>query len=196
MPTGYTAGVADGSINDLKTFALQLARGMGALVMMRDEPWDAPIPDRFQASRYNKDRLNELKEEREEIRNLEGGSLTSAWYKAYNEADTARNKAEARHYEQRDRYLAMISLVEDWTGAPEGIKEFALAQLDSGYEFDCKAPYKSYATPVPDTAVEWKQQKLERIETDILYHAKAYAEECERTESRNIWIKQLKESLK
>lgn len=51
MPTGYTANVPDGIT--FEQFVWQCARGMGALVMMRDEPTGAPIPERFEPSDYN-----------------------------------------------------------------------------------------------------------------------------------------------
>ena len=44
MPTGYTAPVQDGKIVTLKDFAWCCARGMGALVTMREAPSDAEIP--------------------------------------------------------------------------------------------------------------------------------------------------------
>lgn len=63
MPTGYTADVASGKITSLRDFALICARGMGALVMMRDEPFDAPIPERFEPSVFYKKHLDEAKQE-------------------------------------------------------------------------------------------------------------------------------------
>ena len=45
MPTGYTAGILEGET--FEQYALQCAKAFGALVMMRDEPSDAPIPDQF-----------------------------------------------------------------------------------------------------------------------------------------------------
>ncbi len=50
MPTGYTDAVKDGITFD--QFVLGCARGMGALVMMRDEPSGTPIPERFEPSRF------------------------------------------------------------------------------------------------------------------------------------------------
>lgn len=40
MPTGYTAGILDGTINDFPQFAKLWMRAFGATVMMRDEPLD------------------------------------------------------------------------------------------------------------------------------------------------------------
>jgi hypothetical protein len=196
MPTGFTASVADGTVTDLETFALTLARGMGALVMMRDEPWDTPIPDAFEPSDYYTKRLVELKAERERVEGLFGAQLEAEVQKLTDEYYEAEAKSRQSHEEQKQRYLDMIAKVEAWQGAPEGIKSFGLSQLRDSLNFDCREPFEYYGVlPDPDPE-NWKQQKLEDIEKDILYHAKNHAEEVERTESRNRWIKQLKESLK
>ena len=51
MPTGYTAKIADGQT--FEEFILSCARAFGALVEMRDEPADAPIPEEFKPSAYH-----------------------------------------------------------------------------------------------------------------------------------------------
>lgn len=48
MPTGYTAAVEDGTITEFDDFAWQCARAFGALIMMRDDPMSAPIPQKFE----------------------------------------------------------------------------------------------------------------------------------------------------
>lgn len=50
MPTGYTADLHDGKDVTFDQFVKQCARGMGALVTLRDAPWDAPLPERFEPS--------------------------------------------------------------------------------------------------------------------------------------------------
>ncbi len=49
MATGYTEYVADGTITDLRAFALLCVRHTGILGFMRDMPLDAPIPDIIEA---------------------------------------------------------------------------------------------------------------------------------------------------
>lgn len=61
MPTGYTAAIADGI--DFKTYALSCARAFGALVEMRDEPANAPIPEEFKPSSYYVTSLASAREE-------------------------------------------------------------------------------------------------------------------------------------
>jgi hypothetical protein len=48
MPTGYTSKIATGEMTSLRHFILTCARGMGALVHMRDEPSDAILPLRLE----------------------------------------------------------------------------------------------------------------------------------------------------
>ena len=60
MPTGYTAGVADGSIIDFNEYALQCARNFGACILLRDEPLSSEIPE-FEPSDYHEKALTESK---------------------------------------------------------------------------------------------------------------------------------------
>ncbi|WP_426261541.1 hypothetical protein [Sphingomonas sp. DC1100-1] len=195
MPTGYTADVADGSVTDLTTFAMRLARGMGATVTMRDDPMDKPIPEAFEPSRYHAERLEEAKAERDRLH-----ALTDAETQAEAEAEHAEflsDRANARdeHNACVLRYKAMIDKVEAWQGAPEGIKEFALDQLRSGMDFDCPREFRFYRQEPTTDGAEWMADKLAQIERDIEYHAKKDAEERARTDGRNAWIAQLRRSL-
>jgi hypothetical protein len=52
MPTGYTADVQNGTVTELRDFALSCARAFGACIMMRDDPPGTPIPDQFEPSSY------------------------------------------------------------------------------------------------------------------------------------------------
>lgn len=44
MPTGYTNRIQNGEITEFKDFALACARAFGALISMRDDALDAPMP--------------------------------------------------------------------------------------------------------------------------------------------------------
>ena len=70
MPTGYTAGVQDGTVTDFSEFALQCARNFGALVTMRDDPWSTPIPERFEASEYARTAVVEAQQKLDEFHKL------------------------------------------------------------------------------------------------------------------------------
>lgn len=53
MATGYTHPVAEGTVTDFATFALDCARAFGALITIRDDPPGTPIPDEFTPSTWN-----------------------------------------------------------------------------------------------------------------------------------------------
>ncbi len=195
MPTGYTAAVVDGSITELEPFVWQLARGMGALIMMRDEPHDAPVPERFKPSDYHMKKLVELRAERDRIRSMtdvDANLAAMADAAAYDER-IAQYKADK--VAQRERYQAMIAKVEAWQGAPEGIKEFGLEQLRSGMDFDCSGDFSWYEPRPSDQGAEWRSAKLEKIAEDIQYSAAECAKEDARTEERNAWLAHLRRSL-
>ena len=47
MPTGYTANVEDGTMTELRDYALLCARGIGFTLPIRDEPFETPLPEAF-----------------------------------------------------------------------------------------------------------------------------------------------------
>lgn len=59
MPTGYTADLTLDT--PFERFAMRCARAMGACVMMRDDPMDAPIPDKWEPDDYYRKRLEDAK---------------------------------------------------------------------------------------------------------------------------------------
>ena len=195
MPTGYTAAVADGTITDLCTFALRCARGMGALIAMRDEPHDAPIPAAFEPqTRYHDEALVRL---RAELDQLNGASPAEhAWHEKARraEAEAYRAKYAANNAAQKSRYEAMIAKVRAWTGAPEGLKEFMLEQLQQSVQFDCGGDYLP-AVPEEVEPAEWQALNKARILKDIAYHEGERAKEITRTQERNKWLSQLRASL-
>lgn len=195
MPTGYTAAVADGKITDLEPFIWQLARGMGALIMMRDDPWDAPVPEKFEPSQYSADRLVEARAERDRIRSMSAAEADAAAKSEAEKHDQSEAKYRADKIAQRERYQAMIDKVEAWESAPEGIKEFGLEQLRTGMKFDCPAEITFWDERPSEDGQEWRLGKLQKIERDIAYHAKGQGEEDARTEGRNSWLAHLRKSL-
>ena len=57
MPTGYTARLCDGE-QTFKDFAMLCARACGALIEMREDPMDAPIPEKIKRSSYYDEALS------------------------------------------------------------------------------------------------------------------------------------------
>ncbi len=195
MPTGYTACVVDGSVTDLRTFALKSARGMGALIMMRDEPHDAPIPEKFEPqTKYHDDKLVAARARMTELEAMDEPARIAA-NAAYNAAVEQDNqKAIAENTEQRNRYNSMIAQVVQWQGAPEGLKEFMLEQLRSGRDFDCSDDPTKYM-PQPLSVNGWYREEFRKAARDIEYHEGERAKEIGRTAERNAWLTKLHAAL-
>lgn len=198
MPTGFTAAVQSGAISDLRSFAFQCARGMGALIMMRDEPFDAPIPERFEPSPYNADRLAEAQARLDTVTTMSREEAEAEAEKSYLDGCASFDRREAERAEQAARYEAMIAQVEAWETKAEGIREFMLEQLRQSLDFDCK-PMRADSLfggrPERQTGEEWRAAQVEALTRTISYNAKANAEEIARTESRNRWLVDLRASL-
>lgn len=194
MPTGYTADVMNGKITTLREFALMCARGMGACIMMRDDPWDAPIPERFEPSDYHSKKLIELQDEKTRVEAMTPAEATTEAQAKLAAIQASNGKYAAEKVEQTNRYNAMLALVTPWKGAPEGLKEFMVSQLQEGRRFDCGG--EPYQAPLPSSDGEdWRRDALEKIAKDIAHHEGEQAKEVARTNGRNAWLAQLRASL-
>lgn len=196
MPTGYTADVGDGKVTDFNTFALRCARAMGALIMMRDDDMDAPIPEEFKPSDYN---AKALVQARADLVAAEAMSLVEAEAAAeaeHSEALKSWRESRERTKATLARYQAMRAKVFDWqppTADHVEFRKFMVDQLDESIRFDCN-DYGKPKMAVPPEA--WRDARIEKAKRDIAYHEEAHAKELERTKSRNEWVRALRESLK
>ena len=195
MPTGYTAGVVDGTVTDLRTFALTCARGMGALIMMRDEPSSAEVPRRFEPqTTYHDERLVSARARLAELDAMSEADREAACGNHNAQVKADRTRATEENTEKRNRYNSMIAKVVQWEGAPEGLKEFMLEQLRSSREFDCGGDPTEYM-PAPVEVTEWYREELRKAARDIEYHEGERAKEIGRTAERNAWLSRLFASL-
>lgn len=78
MPTGYTHEVQSGEVTDFPTFTMQCARAFGALIMMRDDPSDAQIPEQFEPSDYNRRARERAVAELQRLQNLTWDEIGAA----------------------------------------------------------------------------------------------------------------------
>lgn len=194
MPTGYTAPVADGTITTLRDFALRCSRAFGALVSMRDDPLDAPLPEKLIPSDWNFTRLVEARQRLATLQSMSDAEKTAA-AEAWNRGnEAAKQKYLAENNERRSRYQAMIAKVEAWEGAPEGLKPFMLSQLNSSLEFDVSDdPLRFH--PAARSVEEWFEAELKEALRLIEYHDKEHRAEVERVAERQAWLDQLRASL-
>lgn len=197
MATGYTHGVKDGTVTKFNEFAWECARAFGALVLMRDDPHGTPIPERFEPNtgHYDKD----IARYEAELAEVEAWSTDDA-IAAQQAAGLERVEGDAERDRERhlaaERYNRMIAQVEEWeppSDDHQGLKDFMLEQLTSSMQFDCTK--FSMVEPDPLPPAEYKAGRVAEIREQLSRTRQLRAEEIERTESRNEWLRLLRESV-
>lgn len=194
MPTGYTAPVGDGTVTEFQQFALQCARAFGALITMRDDPMDAPIPDEFTPSTHHTEQLAKATTRLAELQAMTPEQIAAAAH----EAETTRIQQErewaAERAQKKARYEAMLAHANAYVPPSEdheNFRQFMIDQLTESIRFDC-----------PDCEIapecspeEWHAAALKSAEWSIQYHTEEGEQEVVRAAGRTQWIQQLKASL-
>lgn len=196
MPTGYTSRLCDGP-QTFEDFAMGCARAFGALVEMRDEDTNAPIPDEFTPSAYHENAVAFAKLELARFKALAVCNAERDAIKEYDAAITAWTKRREENRAIRDRLGAMRRDVREWvppTPDHAGMKKFMLEQLDTTAEFDGRDWPDS--KPQLVSGADYRLAGIEKALKDIAYHTVEYQKEVERCRERSAWVRALRESLK
>ncbi|MFA5408175.1 MAG: hypothetical protein WC343_05325 [Bacilli bacterium] len=198
MPTGYTAAIADGI--SFRDFVMQCARSRGALIEMRDDPLDTPIPKRFEPSDYHIKQQQIAADEGQRLQNMTAEEAEIEAQQDFEKAcaDNARSIDKAK--DLRRKYEAMLEQVKAWkppTAEHVELKQFMIDQIVDSMKFDCDTGMDYYTRYQPKrlTGAEWIKKKLDAAIDNYKYHQDSYLKEVARVESRNRWVKELVESL-
>lgn len=193
MPTGYTSAIDENPGIPFRSFALRCARAFGALVTMRDDPLDAPLPEKFEPAPYYRDRLTKANADLSEAL---GMTVAEARVLMESEAE-ARAKRNAKRREEHAAtaaaYMRMRGEVLAWkppTSEHEGIKKFMLEQLSTG---DPGSLYQE--DEGASNAAEWLARRIASCSREVERAAKAMAEEEQRCRTRTDWLQALVASL-
>jgi hypothetical protein len=194
MPTGYTYPVCDGKITEFSDFALSCARAFGALIMMRDEPADAPIPDEFKPdSSYYEERLATSMKRLGEVQAMTNAETDAAALASHNEAMASRAKYLSEKETEAARLNAMLTKVRAWKPPTDDhveMKKFMIDQLTMSFPGDY-AP----AAPVLLDGATWRQKQIDDLAETMVRSKKEITAEAERAAGRTAWVKALRTSL-
>lgn len=196
MPTGYTAAIENGI--DFKTFVWGCARGMGALIMMRDDPADAPIPERFEPSDYHPKKIDEARATLAKLEAMTSEDAATCAKAAFDEEVKRREDGIAKADSLRRKYEAILAQVREWrppTKDHEGLKRFMAEQIQSSIDFDCGTDFYERMTPRLLDPMEWLAKEQVKAMKEIGYHATEQEKEVQRTNERNAWVQALRSSL-
>lgn len=195
MPTGYTDTIKNGIT--FEQFALGCARAFGALIVMRDDPSDAQIPEQFEPSDYHSKALSKAREDLSAMELLTPSEWELKATAEHTESEMYRLKAITDKNSLRCHYAEMLECAKAWippSGDHDELKNFMIKQIEQSIDFDCDIKY--YSTPTPLlTGIEWAEAAKAKALKDIEYHKTHHAEEVQRTNQRNEWVKLLRSSL-
>jgi len=198
MPTGYTSKIYDGEQVTGKEFIMTCARAFGALIEMRDEPMGAQIPEELKVDTHHEKQLERSKQELNNYKNMPIEEIQELVDETYKKKIEENKKYYNEKLELKNRYERVLAEVEQWKlPSPEhqNLKDYAIRQLEESILFDC-GHIEDYAKEVKkETAEEYIQRQIDSCLWNIEYHQKEWDKEVKRTNERNLWIKQLRDSL-
>ena len=196
MPTGYTDTIKDGIT--FKQFATGCARAFGACIMMRDDPADKAIPEKFEPSRYHKEGIGEAYKELDKINGMSVLDAEKVALIEFAQECQRQGKAITKDRKLMSQYKDMLRQARQWqppTLDHTGFKEFMVQQIESSIKFDGMEDYYIEHPAKKVTGEEWLAEKRKKIQRAIDYHTRENAAEIDRTNQRNKWIGDLRDSL-
>jgi hypothetical protein len=177
---------------------MDCARAFGACATLCDAPSGGEqIPESFQPNEWHLKKARSAKAELEALLALspeeQERKAADMWEK---EEESRKAYIEARE-QLRNLYLTMLDKVHAWkppTPDHVPLHIFMREQIEQSISFDCGTKYDKKPS-LRLTGPEWKARETERLQTDIVYHEQAYAEEVARVTRNTAWVKALRDSL-
>lgn len=194
MATGYTYEVIKNPNMTFNQFAWKCSRAFGAFIDMRDEPMDAPIVLEVKPSDYylkcverHKIELKQFEEKSDDLVFKE----MIARYKKFGGDSLKSNKDTD---EENARLQAMLDKVIAWDVPSDfqNLKDFMMEQLKMSI-FTPVDVSDDMEEPTRDMIGKYRADKIKGYQDDIVRYEDIYAEEVERTNKRNEWVRKFRE---
>ena len=195
MPTGYTADIAKGIT--FEEYAMSCARAFGALITMRDDPADAPIPEAFEPSSHYANEISTATAELARLRALPYEQCVAERDSAFQHKQESHERRRAERIELRAKYEAMLAQAVAWKApTPEHVeyKKFMESQIRESIDWDCSDRYDTQ--PECKLVSVWLAAAIQSAERDVTFYTDENAKEIERAASRTAWVKALRDALK
>lgn len=197
MPTGYTAKLCEKDV-PFAEFVMTCARAMGACILMRDEPLDAPIPESFEESDYHTSALKEAQEKLDALLAMGDGLVAMNYGSEQKSADIKRFEESLEKSRAQDaRLKAMLERVKAWTPPTKdhkGLQNFMEEQLTISMDGDSYY-VRALEEARAKSAMDYYHEAVKSARWNVEYHTKTMVEDAEWNKGRTDWIKQLRASL-
>jgi len=194
MPTGYTYGVADGTIADHKEYILTCARAFGAMMHQRDNSLSSDLQPREKSAYYD-ERVATDTEELQKYSRMTVEEAQVHMDAEYEEEMVEYKNRVEENAKQQSRYKEFLKRVKAWkppTPEHDGLKKFAIEQLEESIRYDDYEPAEPRKPKYPSV---WLAQKILEATQSLAYAVANLQEEDERVEKANAWIESLRKSL-
>lgn len=199
MPTGYTADITDATT--FPQFAMRCARAFGALILMRDDPQDAPIPQRLMVSDYYPKAVADAEARVAELRDMDEAAADRRSQAEFDAEKVSRAQSRAKDAVLLANYNRMLTAVRAWvppTPDHEGMRDFMIEQLESSIKFDCHTDAdreKWEPKLIRLDAKTWRALRISDAERALEGARTSLQEEEARMAMRNAWLSALRASL-
>lgn len=195
MPTGYTCDIEKGI--SFKEYATKCMRNFGALINMRDEPWDTPITKEKvsppTSSSYHQTELEKAEKELEEFK-LKSDEQLQKDFEQHVASEVERYEGYIKEKKElKKKYLEMLNKVysfEPPTEEHESFHKFMIEQITGSIEHDCNLKYYQEELEKYQnlTFEDYVDKKLKSINWNIDYHGVEAEKEKNRTDGRWEWV--------
>lgn len=194
MPTGYTTFIEDGTITTGKDFLMLCTREFSATSPMGEEPLTTPIPKEFKPRDFCIKDIEKKRKRLEWLRTITNEEIQLTIDKEFETAVKGYNEYKEKQTKLRHIYEDIYREIQEWKEPTKGhweLKRFALEQIECSF-LDTKIRLEE---PKRKSVDEWLQEELSLCLQDIKRYERMQKEEIAQIESKNKWLKELRDSL-
>jgi len=203
MPTGYTAGIIDGTTKTFKDFAKHCMRAFGATIHMRDDGFNEKYKPKTPDS-YHLEALKKAEALLKKEKNLSDKDIVADRKKELNAERKycVKRIKEIKITKKRlNDFLVKAKAYQPPTEEHKDVKDFMERQLMSTLEHDSDTAY--YDKKLLSIENELKNINAsvirltteQQINEDITYHLAEYKKELDRCADSNKWVDDFINSL-
>jgi hypothetical protein len=201
MPTGYTAGILDGTTKDFTEFAKHCSRAF--MIHMRDESFDSEYK-KIEPSDYHTKAITKAKEKLKQANLITDKELvTQGKIKLI---DSKKYHLEAKVKDDANKikmelFLDKAKAYNPPTETHKGIGKFMIEQLEGTIDFDCNRSYHIDELKTIDNKIDnvnaddIRSEMIVSATKDIAYHTEANEKELKGCRESNKWYEDFINSI-
>lgn len=204
MPTGYTAGIENGTITTFEEYALICMRAFGATMHLRDESLDCEYEPR-KVSNFYEEQLKKLEDEYTQFLKKSDDEIIHEYKEKLIKNETYYLNEIINKTNLKIKYENILNDVRNYQVPTEEhveFKKFMETQLVDTINWDCDIDYcENELNNIKENfnnidVDKIKKDKIKNLEKDISYYQSEKESEIKRVDNSNKWCIDLFESLK